>query len=656
VISNLWIYLSPLFVYLLFIFPSILHGRLYLIGDNLLYHYPVFAYAVNSLKFGYGFPVWLPPKLSDSSVWFPSEGGIPIDLLAVNQFPLLLHRVVGYAIALLPGVKLIVAYKISILMGILLALLGWWLFLRLRFGGALASVGTTFLLFSGIGFSPFHQEQALATMEYVPWLLYAASRVREHPLWIVLSAFILSTLLTQHYPHIHGAVLVVFLLYLWWEGLFLKAVQVVKVAPAWSIVMSMAVFVVGLFPLYRVWQLQSEIVSPLRDFLNVVTLADYVRLNQSQMSSAPVAYLLHLLMPFYRVGWVGGRLGQWGDQFGFSMSPICTALAIYGAFVGRASRRLFLFLVVLLLLCLGINGGVPQVLYIARVPFLELFRQWYHFHPYVLLCLSYLAVQFLSSLDGACGVGIKGSNGEPILKSDLKNGAVIILLVVVPLYGILFFQSFVSYAFLKSEKFVGNEAVEGDLKGRYEYLYEALPIPETEKRFRPPLFLSREYALMESRCIQAADLRPGMTSLGSVLMPRLMSQSGVPAPDVLCSLPHGVRTVSNPQGIVVYIDEVAPSGQERFLFLPYPGMLGLRLEKFSHELVFRETGEYQLVENTLAPQSSWPSPLHFQATSVYPVFMEVWYGIGVVLVGGCLVVGRRNARRLVTSDPISGSL
>jgi len=654
-ISSLWIYLFPFFVYLLFVSPSILHARLYLLGDNLLYHYPVFAYVVNSLKFGYGFPVWLPPKLSESPVWFPSEGGIPIDLLAVNQFPLLPHRVVGYGIALLPGVKLIVAYKIAILIGILLALLGWWLFLRMRFGVALASVGTAFLFFSGVGFTPFHQEQALATMEYVPWLLYVASRAREHPLWIVLAAFILSTLLTQHYPHIHGAVLVVFLLYLWWEGLLFKAIQVVRVAPVWFVATSIAVFVVGLFPLYRVWQMQSEIVSPLRGFLVATTLADYIRLNQAQMSSAPVAYLLHLLVPFYRVGWVGGRLGQWGDQFGFSISPICTALAIYGAFVGRASRRLFLFLVVLLLLCLGINTGVPQALYIAGVPFLNLFRQWYHFHPYVLLCLSYLAVQFLSSLDAACRISIRESNDEPILKSDIKNGSVILLLVVVPLYGILFFQSFISHAFSKSEKFLGNEALESDLKGQYEHIYEALPIPEIEKRFRPPFFLSREYAQMESRCEQVTDLKPGGTSLGNVLKPRLLSQVDVPASDVLCSLSHGVRTVSTPRGLVVDIDEVLSLGHEKFLFLPYPGMLGLRLEKPSRELVFHAAGEYQVVEN-VATSQSWPSPLHFQAVSFYPIFMGAWYGFGLVLVGGCLIFGRRSARRRIASDPFPESL
>lgn len=641
-IPSLWVCLFPLFVYLLFVLPSVLHNRLYLIGDNLLYHYPIFAYVVNSLKFGYGIPSWLPPKLSESLVWFPSEGGIPIDLITVNQFPFLLHSVIGYFFALLPGIKLIVAYKLSILAGILFALAGWWLFLRIRFGTSLASVGTAFLVFSGVGFTPFHQEQALATIECVPWLLYAASRAREHPLWIILSAFLLSTILTQHYPQIHGTVLVVFLLYLWWDGALSKAMRIIRAVPAWYLVISGVVFVVGLFPLYRIWQLHGEIVSPLRGFLTVNTLEDYIRLNKDQMSSAPEAYLLHLLVPFYRVGWVGGRLGQWGDQFGFAISPVCTALAVYGVFIGRASRRLFLFLIALVVLSLGINGGVPQAMYLARVPFLELFRQWYYFHPYVLLCVSYVAVQFISSFDATRVVGIKGADQGPILRTDIKNGIVIALLVIVPIYGVLSFQSYVSHAFMKSEKFLGNEAVEADLKGRYELIYEALPMPEAEKRSWPPLFLLRGYAQLESLCNPSQSLHMGTTSLGNVLKPRLMSRPDVPEPNVLCSPYRGVETVSTPQGLLMHFDGVTSPQQDKFLFLPYPQMLGLRLVGSPGELVVREVGDYQLVESTASPKPLWPSSLRFEvANAYYPVFIQVWYGIGVAIIVACLMWGRR---------------
>lgn len=89
----------------------------------------------------------------------------------------------------------------------------------------------------------------------------------------------------------------------------------------------------------------------------------------------------------------------------------------------------------------GINGGVPQALYLLGVPFITLFRQWYHFHPYILLCISYMAVQCLCLLNSERVVGVQGSDRVPVLQTDLRNGAALVLLFIVPMYGAFFFRA-----------------------------------------------------------------------------------------------------------------------------------------------------------------------------------------------------------------------
>jgi len=373
----------------------------------------------------------------------------------------------------------------------------------------------------------------------------------------------------------------------------------------------------------------------------VKTLDDYIQLSRGQVSSAPVAYLLHLFVPYYRVGWFGSGGWQWGDQFGFSISPLCSVLAAYGVITGKISHKLFVFLVALILFALGTNGGVPQALYLLGVPFITLFRQWYHFHPYILLCISYMAVQCLCLLNSKRVVGVQGSDRVPVLQTDLRNGAALVLLFIVPMYGVLFFQSYVSNTFVKSEAQLSNSAIERDLKGKYEVIYEALPMRESEKKSWSSLFISKAYARLEAQCNQSQRLKLGTTDLGHVLRPRLVSRLHAQQFDALCSPVHGVETVTTPQGLIVHIDQAALVEPGSVLFLPYPSVLGLQLVEPSKGLLASNTGEYLFVENTQLSQQPWLSSLYFKVTSTrYPLFIELWYSIGLVIVAACLIRGK----------------
>jgi hypothetical protein len=121
------------------------------------------------------------------------------------------------------------------------------------------------------------------------------------------------------------------------------------------------------------------------------TLESYLALNETQHSSASPSYLLQYLEPWLFVG----EKDIADDRCAFFVGRPCLLLAVL-ALVRSPKRALPVAAYGLmgLLLTLGTQGPInlPKWLFLAHIPGISGFRQWYHFFPLINVALAALAV------------------------------------------------------------------------------------------------------------------------------------------------------------------------------------------------------------------------------------------------------------------------
>ncbi len=180
------------------IFLSFHIRSLRIVRDNIFYQMPDYVYFANSLLHVFAFPRWLP--------W---GGGVPIGLTLVPFFNFLPHRLLGYLLYILLPFSPAEKYTLTILLGMIITGIGWWLFLYNLTGSRYsATFGSLMIFWGGTGITIFHQEQILATMVWMPWIALTILQIRKNFNYILVLAILLGFSMTVHQPPIYTITLI----------------------------------------------------------------------------------------------------------------------------------------------------------------------------------------------------------------------------------------------------------------------------------------------------------------------------------------------------------------------------------------------------------------------------------------------------------------
>jgi hypothetical protein len=392
--------------YVVVVFPFLMTPGAYLTNDNGTYHLNSFFYFANVIQ-----------KFHEIPIWYPWNGGTPVGITSINLFPLLPHRLASYALYGIMPIPPLWMYKVNLLLGIGLVVLGWYLFLGIYLKNQVASsVGTFLFLISGAGVTIFHQEQIIATMTYVPWILICVVKCEKSPKWLIAASVLCGLALTTHYPQIFAIGLLMLLLYFFLAGYGRALLRFIF--QEWRIVFSSIGFLLlAASPAIFLYDTLDNFSSPLRstEDVSLNSIEEYIIVNKLQVSSAPFEYLGNL---FFVKFWPGQPNGQFGFFF-----PSAGWLFIVLGLVYRSDKALPLLALTILFVwaASGINLGFGQMLFSIEFPFINMFRQWYHFFPFVQFGLSLLAALGVSRLvDSAQEVG-------PVCK---KGGATLVIITI----------------------------------------------------------------------------------------------------------------------------------------------------------------------------------------------------------------------------------
>lgn len=358
-------------------------------------HYPFFHYVATSIAEHAQIPSWL-----------PISGGIDFGVYHINYFPFLPHRLVGYLLVALFPVSTVIAFKTQMLIGVLMFSFGWYaVVFQLTRSQHAAFWGTLCVLMGGTGIT-LHQEQVIASCHLLPWFTYCLLKTSEKPSYFLPASAMFGMGLSSHYPQIQliAMSLVALAILLSHRKSFATVLSRMKnLLPLMGFL-----FILGCLPSLYVWHYSSELASGVRgsEQLTPTTYEEYIGLNTQQMSSAPPRFISQYLNPGYK--------GQPEYEVrGYEGKP---EIDSFGMFVGRASLLLLVLAVcwhsasnpilkptitmaivalafVFLELTLGINShiAIPKLLYYLKFPFISVFRQWYHFFPFLNFCLALLA-------------------------------------------------------------------------------------------------------------------------------------------------------------------------------------------------------------------------------------------------------------------------
>jgi hypothetical protein len=345
------------------------------------FFFDMFTYIANAFAQGNFLPLWL-----------PASGGIRTGFLHISDFLVLPHKIFGYYIYSILPVSAAFAIKLGQALGVMLMCFGWWLVLRKITHCRYASYfGALMILMGGTGIT-FHQEQALATAHLLPWFVLSLLKTKDEPVYIFPAVVLFGLGLSTHQPQIQLISM----------GSFILLAVLLKPAHAREIyqkqksftVLFLILLVMAALPSCYIFLNTSNLVSPFRttggDFYPR-TYTDYIALNRQQASSALREYYYQYILQPFESDPAGGYLI---DARSFFVGRIALVFALIGVlFRPRRSIPILLLLIWFAFLSLGVNSPIPvlKFFYFIHFPFINIFRQWYHFFPMVNFCLSAIA-------------------------------------------------------------------------------------------------------------------------------------------------------------------------------------------------------------------------------------------------------------------------
>ena len=286
-------------------------------------------------------------------------------------------------------------FKASLVFGICFSSLGWFLFLKRYFRNSLIGVfGTIPFVFGGFGTSVFHQEYILAHLLWVPWLLLFALNWQKNIQLLVLAAAIFGIAITNDYPQflvysVAAASLLLFFVSSSFRVLLRSALYDNEQRRIFLI--AVIIFTLAASPLgYLLWE-KDNYFSPVRGAQGVSyeTLTEYED-GLRHAGTTNISYLKQYFAP---------KRDLPDDVFGMFVGRVMLILALLAILFRRRSVLFPLLLTgVFAWMVAGVNGYLPQLLFLARVPFVDHFRQWYHFFPYLNMGLIFLGAMGFRTL------------------------------------------------------------------------------------------------------------------------------------------------------------------------------------------------------------------------------------------------------------------
>ena len=357
--------------------------------DTLVNHFPFFRFIAEALATDLRPPSWL-----------PVTGGVDVGLYHINYFPFMPNRLAGYFLQALTPISFVTAFKVQLVLGALLTGFGWYAVLALLTQSQPAAfLGTLCLLMGGTGIS-FHQEQVFATCHLLPWFTLCLLKMREQPAFILPATALFGLGLSTHYPQIQiiALGLVAIAVLLWRRPGLAATIATSKRFLPWMILL----LALGSLPSLYVWAHSDELAGRKMEKLQPSSYDEYVAINSAQVSSAPMLYFQQYVDPILEKE--NPLYNSIMDVYGMFVGRIAL-LAGLAALVFRPALSMSVAVLFLLFseLTLGMNShlAIPRLFYEAGIPFMNVFRQWYHFFPFVNFCLSLLAALGFAAVLGS---------------------------------------------------------------------------------------------------------------------------------------------------------------------------------------------------------------------------------------------------------------
>ncbi|MFH1245536.1 MAG: hypothetical protein V1662_03545 [Candidatus Omnitrophota bacterium] len=339
-------------------------------------------------------------KLHFLPQWFPSCGGIRIGFFHIISLITLPHKMFGYYLYSFMSGNIILSYKLQYIAGIILMCFGWWLVLRKLSGCRWAAYfGTLMIMMGGTGIA-LHQEQVLGTTYLAPWFVLSFLKMRDDSSYIFPALVLFGLSLNTHLPQIHIIAAGLFIL------LFIAArpslLKKLFKEQRGSFPLLIVLFIIAILPTLYLLRSIDNLSSAHRDAENIMprTYEAYLATNCQGYSSALPVYFKQYIQPRYRDP-VDDQHGLYTDRQAFFVGRLSFLLILIGLiFNFRQSGGIALLLICFVILTLGKNSFVPvlKLLYNVRFPFIRIFREWYHFFPFVNFCLSALAALGMASI------------------------------------------------------------------------------------------------------------------------------------------------------------------------------------------------------------------------------------------------------------------
>ncbi len=362
--------------YIYFLRKIVLKSKYILGHDAFLFHFKNFAYLVNSLKHGFGIPTW-----------YANDGGVPLGMYTLNYGLLMPYKWIGYAIYLYSNLEPMKVYKITLVLGMICVAIGFWLLLyKLTKSIPSTIFGTWMLLLGGFGLTVFHQEQIIFTIFYVPWVLLAFFKTLEDIKWIYVLSILYGFSLTAHFPPIIfiSTIFMIISMFIfhrskvlfYWKKILIK--KNIK-----HFIIASILFILSITPsLYTFKNLQNyrgNVLDGVNErLLATKTLKDYMKLN-SGGTSAPIKYFKQYVM----------KSDVPDDRFGFFVTRTGLVIALAISLFGFRKVKLYLLLLCLFSIAtMGRFSFFAHFLYIIRFPTISIFREYYHFFPFINIVLA----------------------------------------------------------------------------------------------------------------------------------------------------------------------------------------------------------------------------------------------------------------------------
>jgi len=248
------------------------------------------------------------------------------------------------------------------------------------------------VLLGGSGLTVFHQEQALATMLYWPWIVLSLLKSRSNINFLPVFGALCGLALSTHYPHIH----LIGLIFLAGSIAIFHRREAAGCIRYWlgarrNIITTIAgalLALAGALPSFYILKNLPDYSSPLRAGGIVTdTLPEYMRLCQPNMSMFPERakrYLFPLVPIRKDFDYFNRGIEKSPDEFApyVTLTGLAFALAAV-IFLRMRAGAVLLFTMLSLWAMLGVHAKFAQFLFSIHFPAIGGFRQYYHFFPLV---------------------------------------------------------------------------------------------------------------------------------------------------------------------------------------------------------------------------------------------------------------------------------